>query len=395
MPLHPRHGGRARGAIAGLLILALAGLAAAAQARVIRARYAQARPAGLDAALRSARTKVGAPGAEAAVVACGRVVWSGFTGVTDLRSRRPVSGRTLFVLASSTKTVTATMIMQLVQAGRLSLDTPLSAFYPQLPNATRITVRMLLNMTSGLPEYLDNPRINNIIDNDPRHHWTRDEVLTGLGRAQFAPGTRYRYTNTNYIALGGILERITGTSIEANFQSRIARRAGMMSSTFVPTPAGTGRMAQPYQAYNGGLTDWWIPGYGLSNDYWGPVWTDGGLASTATDLARFGNALLGNRLVNPATVTQMRNVGPNDYGLGIYGQSFDGHNWLGHDGDYAGFESEDWTDRARQVSISVTTNLTERDSAPDTASDGIWRAVVRAYDNLARRSRPTRCKSRT
>jgi D-alanyl-D-alanine carboxypeptidase len=392
MSLHPRHGRRARGAAAALLALTLllAGLAG-----VARARSARLRPAALDAALRSAVANVGAPGGSASVVVCGQVAWTGFTGVTDLRSRHSVSGRTLFVLASSTKTITATMIMQLVQAGRLSLDTPLAAFYPQLPNASQITVRMLLNMTSGLPEYLDNPRINDIINNKPRHRWTRDEVLSGLGSAQFAPGARYQYTNTNYIALGGILERIAGTSIESNFQTRIARPAGMTSSTFAPTPAGTRRMSQPYtQANNGALTDWWIPGYGLSNDYWGPVWTDGGLASTATDLARFGNALLRSRLLTPATVAQMTNVGPDDYGLGIYDQSFDRHNWLGHDGDYSGFESEDWTDRSRQVSIAVTTNLTEPDNAPDTASDRIWRAVVRAYDSLASRSRPTLCKSR-
>jgi D-alanyl-D-alanine carboxypeptidase len=397
MPLHPRHGWRARGAIAGILILVLVGLAAAPYAHGRAGAQRQAsNTAPLNTALGSARVKVGAPGAEAAVVACGRVVWAGYSGVTDLRSRRPVSARTLFVLASSTKTITATMIMQLVQAGRLSLNTPLSAFYPQLPNASRITVRMLLNMTSGLPEYLDNARISNLINNDPRHHWTRDELLTGLGKAQFAPGARYQYTNTNFIALGGILERITGTSIEDNFKSRVGRPAGMTSSTFIPTPAGTSRMAQPYtQANNGALTDWWIPGYGLSNDYWGPVWTDGGLASTATDLARFGNALLRDRLVSAATLAQMTNVGRNNYGLGIYGQSFDGHWWLGHDGDYGGFESEDWTDRSRQVSIAVTTNLTERDNAPDTASDRIWRAAVKAYDNLARRSRPTLCKSRT
>jgi hypothetical protein len=98
--------------------------------------------------------------------------------------------------------------------------------------------------------------------------------------------------------------------------------------------------------------------------------------------------------VQPATVRQMTDVGRNDYGLGIYAQSFDRHRWLGHDGDYGGFESEDWTDPARHVSIAVTTNLEEAPSAPDAASDRIWRAVVRAYDSLARRSRPTLCRSR-
>lgn len=365
--------------IAGLLVALH--LAAPAAARPSRA-------AQLDAALRSVRASTGAPAAEAAVVACGRAAWAGATGVTDLSSRRPVSNGTLIALASTTKTVTATMIMGQVQAGRLSLSTPLAQFYPNLPNASRITVRMLLNMTSGLPEYTSDPRISNIIDNDPRHHWTRDEVLTGLGKAQFPPGARYEYTNTNYIALGGILERVTGTSIENNFQRMIARPSGMTSSTFIPNPAGTRQLAHPYVTENdGSLTDDWIPGYGLSNDYWGQVWTDGGLASTATDLARFGNALLRNRLVRPATVAQMINVGPNDYGLGIYDQSFDGHYWLGHDGDYGGYESENWTDRSRRATIAVTTDLEESDKAPDSTSDRIWRSVVSAYD----RSRPGTC----
>ena len=149
-------------------------------------------------------------------------------------------------------------------------------------------------------------------------------------------------------------------------------------------------MAHPYlQANNGFLSDQWIPGYGLSNDYWGEVWTDGGLASTATDLARFGNALLSGRLVSAPTVAEMTNMGPNDYGLGIFDQSFDAHRWLGHDGDYGGFESEDWTDPTRHVSITVTTNVEESDNAPDAASDRIWRAVVQAYD----RSRPTPCQA--
>jgi len=383
MRLHPRHGWRVAGAVILMLVVGLIGSPIVAGA--LRARAGQN---ALDQALASARARVGAPGAEAAVVACGRVVWVGFSGVTDVRSRRPVTGRTLFVLASSTKTITATMIMGLVQAGRLSLSTPLARFYPRLSNASRITVRNLLDMTSGLPDYLDNSRLNDIIDNQPRHRWTRAEVLAEIGNSTFAPGTRYQYSNSNYLILGGILEQLTGRTIEDNFRSAIAGPAGMMSSTFIPTPAATARMAHPYtQANNGALTDWWIPGYGLSNDYWGPVWTDGGLASTATDLARFGNALLRGRLVRPATVAQMTSVGANDYGLGIYGQSFDGHWWLGHDGDYGGFESEDWTDRSRQVSIAVTTNLTEPDNASDTASDRIWRAAVQAYD----RTRPARC----
>lgn len=358
------------------IALALAALVAMAEARTQAAR-----PVSFIAALRTARAQTGAPGASAAVVACGKLLWAGYSGVTDVRSRRPVTSSTLYVTASTTKTVVATMVMQLIQAGRLSLDTPLSRFYPQLPNASRITVRMLLDMTSGLPEYLNNPRIRNTIQNDPEHVWTRDEVLSNLGPAQFAPGTSFRYTDTNYIALGGIVEQVTGKTIESDFQRRIARPAGMRSSSFVPTPGGTRRLAHPYsRASSGALTDTWIRGYGLGDDNWGPVWTDGGLASTATDLARFGDSLFAGHLVRRGSLAEMTNTGSNNYGFGIFGQSFDGHNWLGHNGAYGGYESENFTDPSRRVTVAVTTDVENSGDGFDSVAERIWRAVVQALD---------------
>src|SRR6185437_938617 len=99
----------------------------------------------LDAVLRAARASLHAPAATAAVVQCGRVVWAGATGVLELGSKRPATDQSLFVLNSAAKTFVATMIMQEIQAGHLSLETRLSQFYPWLPNAREITVRMLLN----------------------------------------------------------------------------------------------------------------------------------------------------------------------------------------------------------------------------------------------------------
>src|SRR5258706_11894535 len=85
-------------------------------------------------------------------------------------------------------------------------------------------------------------------------------------------------------------------------------------------------MAHPYSRSTGGTrTDMWVDGHGLSDDNWGPVWTDGGLASNAGDLARFGDALMSGKLVKPSTVSEMADTGPNNYGLGMLGQSYDGH----------------------------------------------------------------------
>lgn len=376
----PRHGWRVRGALAtafSLVLLFGCGTTSA-----------NPNPGPLNAALRSARARTGAPAAEATIVACGRVVWAGADGVTDLQSRRKINTNTPFVLASTTKTVTATMIMQLVQAGRLSLNTPVARFYPKLPNARRITVRMLLTNTSGLPEY-------DLVEKNPRYPWTREEVLASLGKPRFPPG-EYDYINTNWVVLGGILEQVTRIPIETYFQQMIARPAEMTSSTFIRSAVYVNRMAHPYtRETDGELTDAWVARFGPPTSYWGPVFTDGGLAATATDLARFGNALLRARLLNAKTVAQMTDVGENDYGFGIASEAFNGRRWLGHDGVYGGSESQNWTDRSRQLTIAITTNLEEakdqdaeaRGKPTAGVSEKIRNAVAAAYD----RTKPPRC----
>ncbi len=361
------------------------GSSSASIGRVASASHARQFALGgvLDAALRAARIRIHAPAATAAVVVCGRVLWADATGVLDLRSKRPANNASLFVLNSAAKTIVAAMVMLEIQDGHLSLGTRLSQFYPWLPNARQISVRMLLNMTSGLPDYLYNPRIEWMMRHRPRHNWTVDQVLTGLrtglGTPRFRPGREYQYSDTNYIVLGAILERITRRSIERGFQQLIARPLGITSATFVPTPAANARMAHPYLLHsNGSLTSQWIPGFGVSSAVWGPVFTDGGLASSSLDLARFGNALLGGRLVRATAVRQMTRIGRGDYGFGIRGRSFDGHFWLGHRGYFGGFEAEDWSDPSRQLTIAVATNLQTAEGEP--TSTRIWAAIAQAYD---------------
>ena len=338
----------------------------------------------LDGALRAARHRLRAPAVTAAVVVCGRVVWAGATGVLDLGSKRPATDRSLFVLNSAAKTFVATMVMQEIQAGHLSLGTRLSRFYPWLPNARQITVRMLLNMTSGLPDYLYNARIDWVMDHQPRHHWTVDQVLTGLGTGlgtpKFLPGRGFEYSDTNYIVLAAILEQITHTSIEHDFQGLIARPLGITSATFVPSAPAKALIAHPYvRSRDGSVASRWIPGFGVAPAVWGPVFTDGGLASSSLDLARFANALLGGRLVDESAVRQMAHIGRGDYGFAMRARSFDNHYWLGHRGYFGGFEAEDWTDPARQLTIAVATNLQTSGGTP--TSTDIWQAITRAYDH--------------
>ena len=343
--------------------------------------------AALGAALDNARRALGAPGAQGAVMSCGNVVWSGASGEKSTSGSQLVTTTTPFVLSSTTKTVTAAMVMQLVQLRRFALTTPLARFYPNLPNAQQVTIRMLLSNSSGLPEYSDNEQIASFIEN-PRHQWTRQQITSELSgmEAQFAPGAQFGYTNSNWVVLGGIIEQVTGMPLNTYFEKEVAKPAGMTHSTFTYDPARSPEFAHPYtKAEDGSLTDDFVPGVGIASNYWGPVFTDGGLASTALDLARFANALFSDRLVGRSTLNEMMQLGLGDYGLGMATNLEGGHTWYGHSGSYGGFESEDWTDPTRHVTIAVTTNLEGADDDSESATaqgtaETLWSALAQAYE---------------
>jgi D-alanyl-D-alanine carboxypeptidase len=335
----------------------------------------------LQSSLNSIRRSLGAPAATVAVYRCGKPVFLGASGHLTRGSHRPVNPQTPFIMASVTKTVTATMILQEVQRGRLSLNERLSRFYPKLPDAKRITIAELLDHTSGLAEYFSNPKIGQVINTNPTYRWTRAFVLSAVGKPQFAPGKKFSYTNTNYIVLGGILVKSTNRTVEYNFEKRIAGPLGLRHSTFKYSPRHSSRFPHPYSELNSGkIIDQWVPNVGIAADYWGPVWTDGGLASTARDMAKFLSSLFDGKLISAPLLKKMTTTGTNGYGYGIYDQVFDHHIWLGHDGSYGGYESENWHDTLRNVTITVLTDLTEKPSAKFATSARIWRAMVTAYD---------------
>ncbi|MEA2438087.1 MAG: D-alanyl-D-alanine carboxypeptidase [Thermoleophilaceae bacterium] len=330
----------------------------------------------LDSALQQGRETTGAPAATGAVVRCGQLLWSGANGVLDVNSGRPATTRTRIAIASSTKPVTATLIMGLVQRKKLSLTTKLSRFYPHLPKAKKISVRMLLNHTSGLNDYFDSAHINDLIAKHPSHRWKRSEVIKAITRTLFKPGTKHSYSNSNYVVLGGIVEKLTHGTVEHAFRTRIVGPLQLTDSTFAYHPEQSDLFAHPYVKTSSGLQDQFAPGVGLPSDFWGPVWTDGGLASTAQDLARFGDGLFEAKLLSAKTVKTMTKIDRFGGGLGVFPLQYAGHRWLGHNGRYAGYESEVWYDAQRRVTITVTSNASQ-------SSLATWAQLVAAYDGNA------------
>src|SRR6266480_487306 len=173
------------------------------------------------------------PGAIIYVDDPGQGSWITTLGTSDLATRAPMNVNSHMRIGSITKTFTATVILQLVDEGKLRLDDPVAKYLPQVPNGANITIRELLNMTSGLFNYSNDQGFQQA---DPSRVWDPKELvaIAFRHRPYFAPGQGLHYTNTNYILLGMLIEQIPGMPVEKAFQQRIFTPLGMESSSFPP-----------------------------------------------------------------------------------------------------------------------------------------------------------------
>ena len=334
------------------------------------------RSASFDTALQAVTARLGVPGASAAVIERGHPFWSGSVGTKLRGGSDPVTPQTLFITASTAKTVTAAMTLRLVDAGKLQLDETVARFLPGLRDAKRITVRELLQHTSGLPNYLTAPRIQRLIASDPQHVWTRAEVLRAVGWPRYRPGTRAMYSDSNYIALGGIIEAVEGMPLEDAFEQLISNPLGLVNSSWRYDNSQIGRFAHPnLKTPSGAVTDLWSSGT-IPTGHWGEVWTDGGLASTASELAKIAHATVMGPLLRRSTRGAMLDFHNNNQsGLGVFQRTFLGRNWIGHAGVWAGFTSQQWTLKRRGLTIAVMTNLETPETNP---AEQIFKALARA-----------------
>jgi D-alanyl-D-alanine carboxypeptidase len=168
-------------------------------------------------------------------------------GTTTLGATIPPRADTHFRIASNTKTMTAAVIVQLAEEGRLDLDDPVSRYVSGVPDGDRITIADLLKMRSGLYNYTDSPEISASLDRDPTKVWTADDVLAIAFKhpPYFPPGTAYQYCNTNYALLGLVAEnRDHGKPLARILQDRLFGPLGMKNTAL---PAGTSSsLPEPY-----------------------------------------------------------------------------------------------------------------------------------------------------
>jgi D-alanyl-D-alanine carboxypeptidase len=285
--------------------------------------------------------------------------WVGVAGWRQLSPRRRVDADTVFSIASITKTFVTAVVMQLVDEGRLSLDDRLSRFVPDFPRARRITIRQLLGHTSGVYNYFEDPGYNRDIYRDTWRAWSVPEILRWVQRPYCQPGECFHYSNTNFILLGLVVEDLTGERLSTVIRRRLLRPLGLEHTVFQvdePTPRDRARG----HLWGGG--DLFVDQTGDSRALphtsgASAAWAAGAMASTASDLARWAEALYGGRVVAPELLDQMLTFRKRDrYGLGTRTAIFDGRRAVGHGGSLRGYEDAMWYFPVEGATIVVLSN---------------------------------------
>ena len=252
-------------------------------------------------------------------------------------------------VGSNTKTFVAVVVMQMVQEGKVGLDEPIETYLPGLikgegVDGSRITVRQLLQHTSGLPEYTDTtPGSGDIFQIKDHYIPPRDLLDTALSKpAAFEPGTQWKYTNTNYVVLGMLVERVSQRPVGEQIDQRIVKKLGL-SHTYFPAPGDRSIKGTHPQGYH-------LNGEGKLEDItemdpaW--AWAAGAMVSTPSELNTFFQAVLDGRLLSQASIDEMKKgvdtgAGGAVYGLGLIGTplSCGGTSW-GHGGTIHGYQTD-------------------------------------------------------
>ncbi len=326
--------------------------------------------------------------------------WSGLCGTRRLDADDPVTIDDHFRVGSNTKTMTGTVVLQLVEEGDVDLHDPVSKYRPEVPDGDNITLAMLLEMRSGLYNFSADEGFNARLDDEPNHAWHPSELLAIAFAHQptFDPGADFEYSNTNTVLLGLIIEQRTKLSLKEAFQQRIFDRL-QLHHTFFPAADDVSIPAPHPRGYMFGtnvstLEDPALPaleqaaaadGTLLPNDHTdsNPSWTwaAGGAISTADDLGRYVEALVDGGLLGPrlqaSRLASIKPAGSDPasagygYGIAKFGPM------IGHDGQLPGFNSFMARDPDERNTVIVLTSLFAGANGQQPANE-LARAIIAA-----------------
>ena len=345
----------------------------------------------LQAALDEWRVSTNTPGASLGVVLKDGTAIGLASGLADRTANRAMTPDDLLMAGSTGKTFFAAVALQLIEAGTLNLNAPISKYlgtkpwFSRLPNSKDVTVRQLMTHTSGLVRYEFNPKFTADLRADPDRTFTPEEEIAYLldAKPPFAAGQGWDYSDTNYIVLGMIMEGLTGTKLYDEVQRRFLTP---LKLTRVQ-PTTSRRVPGLVPGYAGPRDPLGLPDEVMTNGVFviNPQfeWTGGGYATSARDLARWGAALYTATAISPKMRDLMISeavpaaLGPNTkYGLGVIVRTTAaGPSW-GHSGFFPGYQTElaYFPDSGATIAVQVNT------SGPRTPGS---RTLVRFLNDVA------------
>lgn len=318
----------------------------------------------------------GSPGLEIAVVDHGRIVTDAAYGVKNIDTQEPVDVHTRFEIGSITKQFTAAAILQLKERGLLSLDDRLGKYLPQYVRGRNVTLRQLLMQVSGIPNYTATRAFGNLVtERGTTVVLTRsgnfDAILAMISHLplHFKPGTKWEYSNTNYVILGRVVELVSGVPWSQYIRTHIFVPAGMTESAFMEDEPRLADMAVGYTPYPHALHP--------AQSFNGWARSAGAIVSTTRDLARWDLALFGGKLISAADVRLMTRPGPlpalgarSHYAMGWVVDTYDGQPRVWHNGGTFGFSASNQYYPAQHQFVIVFAN--NRAASADSIADGIF-----------------------
>lgn len=322
----------------------------------------------VDAVAQAGMQQQGIPGMTVALAKKGTILYVQGYGVSDLSTSQMTQPKVIFEIGSITKQFTAALIMKLQEQGQLHVDDSIAIYLPEYNFPSAITLRMMLTHTSGLANFTDFPQLGDWV----KHGVSEATVLTAVSQMplQFQPGTQYSYSNSNFFALGTIIEKLSGQSYGADLEQYIFQPLGLKNTYYSLPPAG--QSATGYTTNGSAL----VPAIPWDRS---AAFAAGALSSNVYDLVTWDNALLNGRVVSPASFKAMTTSNGfatpdgGSYGFGLALATVAGRPVIWHNGQIGGFTTEDAIFLDSGFAVVVLTN--NQDANPDAIVLKIMNAV--------------------
>ena len=301
-------------------------------------------------------------GASMAVLIPNGGIWKGAYG--EANPGEPMTTDAIMGIGSNTKTFTSSVMLRLQENGQINLDDTIGTWFPGLNNVNeQITVRQLLNHTSGLYNYTDTSAFGAMVSSDFTHVFQPEDMLPLIGPPHFAAGTSWEYSNTNYLLAGLIIKKITGHTYESVVRNTILNAQNLNNTYLYPSETLPSPMPRPWSVnFSGSIMEDLVASYGYSNEaFLSAASAAGEIVSTAEDNVKFWNALMTGKIISSSSLSQMKTFrdigGGASYGLGLFRYSpINGHVVYSHGGTCIGYLNENLTDSANGICITIITN---------------------------------------